>query len=111
MNDKKGMIVGLAIVAVLFAVAFPWGRHVIIELAVQDKVLALGRFPDANLIGSVEERDMGVGGVWLYVTTEVDYGKTVTRDHRIETAITPDFYEALEEQGVEVTRVVGDGDQ
>ena len=134
MNDKKGLIVGLVIVAALFALAFPWGRRVMVELAVQERVLDLGRFPDANKIASlrdelaavppkywvdpgkvkvevaVEERNMGIGGVWLYVVSKVDYGQTIKRDHRIETSITPDFYESLAEQGVEVTKVVAEGE-
>jgi len=132
MNDKKGMIVGLVIVAALFAVAAPWARQVMVELAVQGVVLKLGRYPDANQITGLrdglakiptkyfvdpaqvkvdlglEERNMGAAGIWRYVTVKVDYGKTVTREHRIETSVNEDFFQALSDGGVAVTRITAD---
>lgn len=135
MNDKKGLLVGVGIVAVLFVLAAPWLRRVMVELAAQDVVLKLGRYPNPDqIIGlrdelakiptkyfvdpakvkvdvAVEERSMGAAGIWRFVKVKLDYGQTVTREHRFETSVNDAFFETLEANDVPVTRVTADDDE
>jgi hypothetical protein len=135
-DNNKGVLVGVVIVAVLFAVAAPWLRLVMVKMAVQDEVLKLSRFPPASQIVSLdetltkiptkyfvdesavkttitlEERDMGPAGIMRFVIAKVDYGKTITKEHRIETSVNEGFFEELEDGGVTVIRVgAGEDDE
>ena len=59
------------------------------------------------------ERVLLNAGIWRYVVAEIDYGRSqpVKDQRRVETSMTPAFFEELEAGGVPVVRVQdSDGD-
>jgi hypothetical protein len=134
--EKKHALAGLAVVAVLGALAFPWAQWGLFALKSRGTIEKLGRFPGAPEILALpdalkqdaakyridpaklqvrmglEERAMMGAVAFTYLTVDVTDGKRSLsysvgseRGHRIETAHTGEFLEALQEGGVDTSKL------
>lgn len=134
--EKKHVLAGVAVVAVVGALAFPWAAWGLFTLKARGTIEKLGRFPAAAQILALpdglaadaakykidpsklkvqlglEERAMMGAVSFTYLTIDVTDGERTfsysvgsQKGHRIETPHSAGLLEALEEGGVDLSKM------